>query len=206
LQPQVFLRAGKMAELDKRKTEVQHAAASAIQRHVRGHLARKRFAAVRRAVLTLQAAARGMAARTLARSMRRQKAATRIQAHVRRWQAQQRFATAVRAAVAVQAAYRGWKARLYARDVRQHHAALVIQSQWRRHRAQASYLRYRRGVVVAQVCKCVGCVCVLLGRCMPLCAAVSASSLLACVLILSKCAVWWHVAWGVVTRCEAHLP
>lgn len=148
---QVFLRAGKMAELDKRKTEVQQAAASAIQRHVRGYLARKHFAAARRAVLTLQAAARGMAARTLARGLRRQKAATLIQAYARRWQARRRFVAAVQAAVAVQAAYRGWKARQYAQDMQQHQAALVIQTNWRRHRAQASYLRFRSAVVAAQV-------------------------------------------------------
>jgi myosin-5 len=148
---QVFLRAGKMAELDKRKTEVQRAAASAIQSHVRGFLARKHFAAARHAVLTIQAAARGMAARSLARSMRRHKAATLIQAYARRWQARRRFVAAVRAAVAVQAAYRGWKARQHTRDIQQHQAALLIQSHWRRHRAQASYQRFRRGVVAAQV-------------------------------------------------------
>jgi myosin-5 len=146
----VFLRAGKMAELDKRKMEVQHAAATAIQRHVRGYLARKHFAAVRKAVLTIQSAARGMAARTLARSLRRTKAATRIQAAVRGWQARTRFLAAVRATVAIQAAYRGWKARLYARDIKQHRAALLIQTHWRRHRAQAEYQRYRKGVVLVQ--------------------------------------------------------
>ena len=155
----MFLRAGKMAELDKRKTEVQQAAASTLQRHMRGFLARKHFAAARHAVLTIQAAARGMAARSLARSMRRQKAATLIQAYMRRWQARRRFVAAVQAAVAVQAAYRGWKARQYTRDIQQHQAALVIQSHWRRHRDQASYQRFRRGVVAAQVglaaCWCV---------------------------------------------------
>ena len=150
---QVFLRAGKMAELDKRKTEVQQAAACAIQRHVRGYLAHKRYGATRAAVVTLQAAARGMAARSLVRSLRRQKAATLIQAYTRRWQARQRFVSAVQAAVAVQAAYRGWRARLHTRDIKQHHAALVIQSQWRRHQAQSAYLRYLKGVVVAQVRK-----------------------------------------------------
>lgn len=149
---QLFLRAGKMAELDKRKMEVQHAAATVIQRHVRGYLARKHFAAVRKAVLTIQSAARGMAARILARSLRRTKAATLIQAAVRRWQARTRFLVAVRATVAIQAAYRGWRARLYARDIKQHHAALLIQTHWRRHRAQAEYQRYRKGVVLVQVC------------------------------------------------------
>ncbi len=148
---QVFLRAGKMAELDKRKMEVQHAAATAIQTAVRGYLARKHFARARAAAITIQAAARGMAARSEARHLRRTRAATVIQAAARRWAARRAFTTAVRAAVAVQAAWRGWKARLYTRDIRQHRAALAIQTHWRRHRAQAEFQRYRKGVVTAQV-------------------------------------------------------
>ncbi|KAL4445379.1 hypothetical protein ABPG77_011204 [Micractinium sp. CCAP 211/92] len=146
----VFLRAGKMAELDKRKMEVQHAAATAIQTAVRGYLARKHFARARAAAITIQAAARGMAARSEARHLRRTRAATVIQAAARRWAARRAFTTAVRAAVAVQAAWRGWKARLYTRDIRQHRAALAIQTHWRRHRAQAEFQRYRKGVVTAQ--------------------------------------------------------
>lgn len=148
---QVFLRAGKMAELDKRKMEVQHAAATAIQTAVRGYLARKHFARARAAAITIQAAARGMAARSEARHLRRTRAATVIQAAARRWAARRAFTAAVRAAVAVQAAWRGWKARLYTRDIRQHRAALAIQTHWRRHRAQAEFQRYRKGVVTAQV-------------------------------------------------------
>lgn len=79
----VFLRAGKMAALDKRRTEVMHAAAGVIQRNVRGWLARLRFRRAVRAVVLLQAAARGMLARRLYNSMRRERAATLIQAHLR---------------------------------------------------------------------------------------------------------------------------
>lgn len=149
--PQVFLRAGKMAELDKRKMEVQYAAATAIQTAVRGYLARKHYARARAAAITIQSAARGMAARSEARHLRRTRAATIIQAAARRWAARRAFTAAVRAAVAVQAAWRGWKARLYTRDIRQHRAALAIQTHWRRHRAQAEFRRYRKGVVTAQV-------------------------------------------------------
>ena len=151
LPAQVFLRAGKMAEMDKRKTEVQHGAATTIQRAVRGYLARKHFAAARRAAILIQAAVRGMAARSRARAARREKAATLIQAYVRRWRARRDFCAAVHAAVAIQAVWRGAKARAYTRDIQRQRAAVAIQAAWRGHRAQAEYRRYRHAVVVAQV-------------------------------------------------------
>lgn len=79
------MRAGKMAELDKRRTELLHHAAVKIQCNVRGWLARSHFQRVVQAVLTLQAATRGMLARTVARNLRREKAATLIQANLRRY-------------------------------------------------------------------------------------------------------------------------
>ena len=140
-----------MAVLDKRRTEVLHGAARTIQRHARGYLARKHFRQAVAAAVRLQAASRGMLARTIVRNMRRERAATLIQAYVRRWRQRQLFVRTVRAVLAVQAAFRGYQARQYVRDIKQHDAALLIQSNWKRHRAQAEYQRYRRGVVAAQV-------------------------------------------------------
>ncbi|GAB4821968.1 hypothetical protein N2152v2_009014 [Parachlorella kessleri] len=146
----VFLRAGKMAELDKRRTDVMNYSARVVQRHVRGYLARLHYHRVRHAVLTLQACTRGWQARSFAGSMRRERAATVIQAHFRRFQARQKYLGVRRAVVRVQSAFRGHTARQYVRSIRQHRAALLIQSRWRSHVAQQSYLRYRRGVVAAQ--------------------------------------------------------
>eukprot|EP00887_Chlorella_sp_A99_P001914 scaffold18.g1914.t1 len=146
----VFLRAGKMAELDKQRTDLLHASARRIQRSVRGYLARRHFVAARAAVLRLQAAARGMLARGVARRARQQRAATLIQAAVRRWRARRDFLAAKQAATAVQAAWRGRAARAYVHDLQRHRAAVLLQSNWRRHRAQAAFVGYRRGVVAAQ--------------------------------------------------------
>lgn len=52
--PQVFLRAGHMAQLDKLRTATLHSAAVAIQRHCMGFLARRRYQEARRAVMALQ--------------------------------------------------------------------------------------------------------------------------------------------------------
>lgn len=55
----VFLRAGQMAELDARRTEVLASAAKQIQRTIRTHLTRKEFIALRRATISMQKHWRG---------------------------------------------------------------------------------------------------------------------------------------------------
>lgn len=55
----VFLRAGQMAELDARRSEVLSDAANTIQRRARTHIARKHFVALRDATICLQSFCRG---------------------------------------------------------------------------------------------------------------------------------------------------
>lgn len=55
----VFLRAGQMAELDARRTEVLGRSASIIQRKVRSYMAQKSFMLLRRSALQLQSVCRG---------------------------------------------------------------------------------------------------------------------------------------------------
>ena len=55
----VFLRAGQMAELDARRTEVLSNAAKAIQRRIRTHNAHKQFIALRKAAIDIQSLWRG---------------------------------------------------------------------------------------------------------------------------------------------------
>lgn len=50
----VFLRAGQMAELDARRSEVLGAAARTIQRQIRTYIARKEFVKLRKAAISLQ--------------------------------------------------------------------------------------------------------------------------------------------------------
>lgn len=54
----IFLRAGQMAELDARRTEVLSGAAKKIQRQTRTHQAQKRFTVLRKATISLQALCR----------------------------------------------------------------------------------------------------------------------------------------------------
>ena len=55
----VFLRAGQMAELDARRTEVLSNAAKNIQRRIRTHNAHKQFIALRKAAVYMQSLCRG---------------------------------------------------------------------------------------------------------------------------------------------------
>lgn len=55
----VFLRAGQMAELDARRSEMLGRSASIIQRKVRSYLSRRSFIMVRQSAIQIQAACRG---------------------------------------------------------------------------------------------------------------------------------------------------
>lgn len=55
----VFLRAGQMAELDARRTEVLSSAAQTIQRRIRTHIAHQQFIEIRKASIVVQSFSRG---------------------------------------------------------------------------------------------------------------------------------------------------
>lgn len=55
----MFLRAGQMAELDARRTEVRNKAARAIQSRFRTHIAREKFLVLRKSSVYFQSFVRG---------------------------------------------------------------------------------------------------------------------------------------------------
>lgn len=55
----MFLRAGQMAELDARRTEVQNRAARAVQSRFRTHVAREQFLMLRNTSISFQSFVRG---------------------------------------------------------------------------------------------------------------------------------------------------
>ena len=55
----MFLRAGQMAELDARRTEVRNKAAIAVQSRFRTHVAREQFLALRMTSISFQSFVRG---------------------------------------------------------------------------------------------------------------------------------------------------
>ncbi|XP_031503221.1 myosin-6-like isoform X2 [Nymphaea colorata] len=146
----VFLRAGQMAELDARRTEVLGRAAAVIQRKVRSYMARRSFIALRRSTINMQALWRGRTARKLYESMRREAAAIKIQKHVRRHIAVNAYKKMLSAAMALQAGLRGMASRNELRFRRQTRAAIIIQAQCRKYLASLHYRRLKKAAISTQ--------------------------------------------------------
>lgn len=149
-QTRIFLRAGRMAELDKRRTEVLNAAASVIQRYVKTWLARLQFQRTKAAVMAIQCAVRAMLARKELQRLREERAAIILQSAYRRHLARSQFKAAIAAAITIQRGYRAYKAREAAAEAEYLNAAIAIQSNWRRHVARTEFLRFRRAVIAVQ--------------------------------------------------------
>jgi len=146
----VFLRAGQMAELDARRSEVLGNSAKIIQRKVRSYIARKEFLALRNASIHLQALWRGNLTRKIYNNMRREAAAVRIQKHVRRYQAQKSYTQLRLSAGVIQAGLRAMDARNEFRFRRQTKAAIIIQAQWRGYSAFVFYKKMNRAAITFQ--------------------------------------------------------
>jgi len=146
----VFLRAGQMAVLDKRRLERLNAAATAIQRRVRGAQGRRAAERRRGAALALQAGARGMLARARARALRRERAATAIQAAWRAHVLRRLYRGKVAAVLAMQAAWRGALARRAFSAARLERAALCAQTLWRARRASRAFAEARGAALALQ--------------------------------------------------------
>ncbi|XP_010526481.1 PREDICTED: myosin-14 isoform X1 [Tarenaya hassleriana] len=146
----VFLRAGQMADLDARRTEVLGRSASIIQRKVRSYLSRKSFIMLRKAASNIQAVCRGQLARHIFESLRKEAAALRIQKALRMHLARKSYKEIYFAAVSVQSGMRGMVARDKLRSRRQTKAAIKIQSHCRRFLAQSRYKRLKKAAIVTQ--------------------------------------------------------
>ncbi|KAH9785069.1 Myosin-6 [Citrus sinensis] len=124
----VFLRAGQMADLDARRTEVLGRSASIIQRKVRSYLSRKNYIMLRRSAIHIQAACRGQLARTVYESMRREASCLRIQRDLRMYLAKKAYKDMCFSAVCIQTGMRGMAARNELRFRRQTRASILIQA------------------------------------------------------------------------------
>ncbi|KAF8402043.1 hypothetical protein HHK36_012995 [Tetracentron sinense] len=150
----VFLRAGQMAELDARRSEVLGRSASIIQRKVRSYLGRRSFILLRLSAVRIQTACRGQLARQVYESMRREAACMRIQKDLRMHLARKAYKELCYAAVSIQTGIRGMAARNELRFRRQTKAAIVIQasgqSQCRQYLARLHYMRIKQAAITTQ--------------------------------------------------------
>ncbi|KAG6426969.1 hypothetical protein SASPL_111208 [Salvia splendens] len=127
----VFLRAGQMAELDARRTEVLGRSASIIQRKVRSYMARE---------LT----------RLVYESMRREVASLRIQKYLRMHLASKAFREICSSALCIQTGMRAMAARNELRCRSETRAAIVIQSHSRKLLARLEYTKLKKAAITTQ--------------------------------------------------------
>ncbi|XP_072950421.1 myosin-17-like [Typha angustifolia] len=146
----VFLRAGQMAELDARRTEVLGRAARTIQRQIRTHIARKQFLMLRKSTIYVQSCWRGRLACKLYECMRREAAAVKIQKNLRRYFARVSYLELKLSAVTLQTGVRAMSARNEFRFRKQTKAATRIQAQWRCHREYTYYENLKKATLTYQ--------------------------------------------------------
>lgn len=146
----VFLRAGQMADLDARRTEVLGRSASIIQRKVRSHLSRKSYIMLRQSAIHIQAACRGQLARQVYESMRREASCLRIQRDLRMYLAKKAYKDMCSSAVCIQTGMRGMAARNELRFRRQTQASIIIQSHCRKYLARLHYMKLKKAAITTQ--------------------------------------------------------
>ncbi|KAG6575650.1 Myosin-12, partial [Cucurbita argyrosperma subsp. sororia] len=146
----VFLRAGQMAEMDARRTEILANAVRRIQRQIRTHLTRKEFIALRKATIHMQKLWRGQLARKLYEELRREAASIRIQKHARAHADRKSYKKLLESAIVIQTGMRGMRARNEYRHRRRTKAAIIIQTEWRRVSAISAYKQHRIATLALQ--------------------------------------------------------
>ncbi|CAJ2632826.1 unnamed protein product [Trifolium pratense] len=146
----VFLRAGQMAELDTRRSEILGKSASIIQRKVRSYLARRSFILLRLSAVQIQAACRGQLARQVFEGMQREASSLLIQRYFRMHIARKAYKELYASAVSIQTGMRAMVARLELHFRRRTSAAIVIQSHCRKYMARLHFTKLKKAAIATQ--------------------------------------------------------
>uniref|UniRef100_A0ACD5TEB0 Uncharacterized protein n=1 Tax=Avena sativa TaxID=4498 RepID=A0ACD5TEB0_AVESA len=146
----VFLRAGQMAELDARRTEVRSKAARAIQSRFHTHVARQRFLTVRNKSVDMQSIVRALLAFKKRVFLRKQAAALKMQKSVRWYFAWKGYSKLRWSAITLQTGLRAFGAYKEYVLKKQEKASINIQARWRCHRDNSNYLKLKRSVLIYQ--------------------------------------------------------
>ncbi|XP_062073083.1 myosin-9 [Humulus lupulus] len=146
----VFLRAGQMAELDARRTEILGKSAKIIQLKTRTRIARRRFVSMQKASIDVQSFWRGKLARNVYKTRKREVAAVKIQKNLRRTVARKDYQRIKSSAIVLQTGLRALASRHDFRYRKQSNAAVVLQASWRRYRAFSDYQNLRRASAISQ--------------------------------------------------------
>ncbi|XP_062219527.1 myosin-17-like isoform X5 [Phragmites australis] len=146
----VFLRAGQMAELDARRTEMRNNAARGVQSQFRTHVAREQFLILRNTSICLQSFVRARLACKLHELLRQQAAALKIQKNTRWYFAWKTYCQLRLSATTLQTGLRAMAARNEFNFRKQNKASIHIQSRWRCHRDYSNYIKLKRAALTYQ--------------------------------------------------------
>ncbi|XP_073127725.1 myosin-6-like [Henckelia pumila] len=146
----VFLRAGQMAELDSRRTQVLGRSACIIQRKVVSYLARKNFILLCNAAVQIQALCRGQVARAFYELRRRETATLMIQKAVRMFMARKSYQLLCSSTILIQVGMRAMVARDELRLRKKTSAAITIQSHWQGYLSRRRYIRLKIAAIATQ--------------------------------------------------------
>ncbi|KAD3337017.1 hypothetical protein E3N88_32537 [Mikania micrantha] len=146
----VFLRAGQMAEIDARRSEVLGRSAIKIQSKFRAYSTCNKFILLRSSAILMQTICRGEMARLCYEHQRRERACLRIQKNIRTHHERTRYRFMSSSVIFIQNGMRGMAARNAYNDRRQTKAAISIQSRCRQYLARHHYLKTRNVAIYAQ--------------------------------------------------------
>ncbi|XP_047336364.1 myosin-6-like [Impatiens glandulifera] len=146
----VFLRAGQMADLDARRTDVLGKSASIIQRKVLSYMARKRYMALSLSAICIQSVCRGELARQTYSDMRREVSSVIIQKNLRMHVARKAYQKLCSSAVSIQVGMCGMAARNELLLRRQTKAATIIQKHCQKHLARLKYTMLKKSAIATQ--------------------------------------------------------
>ncbi|XP_076892183.1 myosin-6-like [Bidens hawaiensis] len=124
----VFLRAGQMAELDARRSEVLGRSASKVQRKFLTYSARKKFNSLKSSSIQIQSMCRGQVGRRHFERRKREVASLRIQKDGRMFLKRKAFKLLSSSAINIQNALRGMAARNDFRYKKRETAAVILQA------------------------------------------------------------------------------
>ncbi|CAG9820455.1 unnamed protein product [Phaedon cochleariae] len=146
----IFFRAGQVAYLEKLRSDKLRLCCIMMQKTVRMFVARKKYLKIKRSALLIQTYGRGVLARRLAESLRRERAAKTIQRYVRGWVKMVQFQRLRRCVIGLQRYSRGYMARLRFIQLKYNAAAVQIQRHVRGWLARKEVKKRRRQIVLCQ--------------------------------------------------------
>ncbi|KVI08151.1 Dil domain-containing protein, partial [Cynara cardunculus var. scolymus] len=146
----IFLRAGQMAELDARRSEVLGRSASIVQRKFLSHSECKKFNMLRSSSIQLQAVCRGHIGRHRFECRKRDVASLRLQKDGRMFLKRKSYKLLYSSAIKIQSGMRGLAARNTFRFKKQEAAAVIMQRQCRQYLARLRYCRLRKAAIATQ--------------------------------------------------------